>query len=54
MTPEQVKKALKMYKAWQCDTREYRELAESMGLNTGELNQKCWWILHPNTDRKFQ
>lgn len=46
MTPEQRKQALKMYDAYDVDGREYRELAESLGMNTGELNQACWHIRH--------
>ena len=39
-----LKQALKMYDAYDVDGREYRELAESLGMNTGELNQACWQI----------
>ncbi len=46
MTAAQQKQALKMYDAYDVDGREYRELAASLGMNTGELNQACWKIRH--------
>ena len=46
MTKQQIAAALKMYRAYKCDTRAYRELAQSIGINTGELNRRCWHILH--------
>lgn len=52
MTPDQQKQAMKMYKRYQCETREYRELAESMRMNTGELNLACWRILHASKGTK--
>jgi hypothetical protein len=45
MTPDQVKLALRLYKAYRTDTREYRELADALGINTGELNRRCWHIV---------
>ena len=49
MTPAQQRQALKLYDTYNVDGREYRELAQSLGLNTGELNAACWQIrkLHP-------
>lgn len=45
MTPEQVKRALQLYSAYKTDTVAYRELAEQLGMSTGELNSRCWYIL---------
>lgn len=45
MTPSQQKTALRLYRAYKTNVSEYRTLAESMGITTGELNAKCWWIL---------
>jgi len=46
MTPAQQKRALNLYRRYKTETSEYRELAESMGMNTGELNRECWRINH--------
>lgn len=46
MTPAQEKLAIRLYRAYKCDTLANRQLAESLGLNTGELNSKVWHILH--------
>jgi hypothetical protein len=44
MTKEQIKQAVKLYKAYRCDTAEYRKLAERLGIPTTELNRRCWHI----------
>ena len=41
---ELIKIALKLYKAYKTESREYFEIANSLGMNTGELNQRCWKI----------
>lgn len=41
MTPDQLKRALKLYDAYKCG-REYRELAEECGMQTTQLNAECW------------
>lgn len=46
LTPTQLKRAVRLYDKYQCDTREYRELAKSAGWNTGELNRHIWRIKH--------
>lgn len=42
MTPVQLKRALRMYDAYKCLTREYRELAEELGIQVTDLNQRCY------------
>lgn len=41
MTPSDMKRALSLWKRYKTETREYRELAEKNGMNTGELNRRC-------------
>lgn len=41
MYPDQLKRALKLYDAYKCDGREYRELAASYGMQITELNAEC-------------
>ena len=49
MTPSQIKRALKLYNAYRCDTAEYRKLAEEIGITTAELNSRCWHIVKGKT-----
>jgi len=44
MTPAQIKTAIRLYKAYKTETREYRQLAESLGIQTTELNRRCWHL----------
>ncbi len=46
MTPKLAKLAMKLYKSYKTDTMAYYELAKSLGMNTAELNSRCWHILH--------
>lgn len=46
MTPAQQKLALRLYKSYKTDGREYRELAEALGIRTTELNRRCWELTH--------
>lgn len=52
MTPAQTKLAVRLYRAYKCETREYRQLAESLGMNTGDLNAKVWRILYDERQQK--
>jgi hypothetical protein len=45
MTPTQAKLATRLYRAYKTETREYRQLAEALGINTAELNRRCWHIV---------
>jgi hypothetical protein len=40
-TPTEAKKALSMWKRYKTDTAEYKKLAESLCVNTAELNAYC-------------
>lgn len=51
MTPSQQKTALRLYRAYKTNGSEYRTLAESMGITTGELNAKCWHVLKAKNQR---
>lgn len=46
LTPQQAKRAIKLYDKYKCDTSEYQEIANSVGWNTGELNRYIWRIKH--------
>ncbi len=52
LTPDKLKRAIKLYDRYQCETREYHELAESIGWNTGELNRYIWRVKHAERQRK--
>lgn len=41
---EQIERALKLYKSYKTESREYFEIANSLGMNTAGLNQRCWKI----------
>jgi hypothetical protein len=41
MTPGQMKRALKLYDAFKCDTMAYDALARECGMRTTELNARC-------------
>ena len=43
---QQIIKALKLYKAYKTLTREYSEIASSLGMTTAELNHRCCHIKH--------
>lgn len=40
-TPAESKKALSMWRRYKTDTMEYKKLAESLCVNTAELNAFC-------------
>ena len=51
-SPVQQRKALSMYRRHKTDTREYRELADSLCVNTAELNSYCWHVEKDARDKK--
>jgi len=42
VTLKQQQRALSLYRRYKTHTAEYKDLAESLGMNTGELNSYCW------------
>jgi hypothetical protein len=46
MTPAQLNRAEFLYRRFKTETLEYRRLAESLGIDTGELNRRIWHVLH--------
>ena len=40
-TPTEAKKAMSLWKRYKTDTAEYKKLAESLCVNTAELNLYC-------------
>jgi len=48
-TETKIKIALRLYKLNITESKEYFEIASSLGMNTGELNKRCWQI---NYDKK--
>jgi hypothetical protein len=48
-TPTEAKKALSMWRRYKTDTAEYKRLAESLCVNTAELNAFCSQL---NRDQK--
>jgi len=40
-TPTEAKKALSLWRRYKTDTSEYKKLAESLCVNTAELNLYC-------------
>jgi hypothetical protein len=41
MTPQQLKTAHRLWKRYKTQTREYRELAASLGIQITDLNVEC-------------
>lgn len=54
LTPIQLKRARLLYNRYKTETREYHELAESIGWNTGELNRHIWRIKHSEQQSKIK
>ena len=52
MTPQQLKRAKLLYRRYQTHSREYHDIANSLGLNTGELNQRMWHVMAAERDKK--
>ena len=46
LTPEQLKRAIRLYDRYQCETREYREIAASVDWQITDLNRHIWHIKH--------
>ena len=42
-------RAYSLWKRHKTDSREYREIAQQLHLNTAELNARCWHINHAKT-----
>ena len=51
LSPSDLKAALKLYDAYQCEGREYRELAARYGMPITDLNAMLWRHrkIHPKT-----
>jgi hypothetical protein len=51
-SPAEQRKALSMYRRYKTDSREYKQLAESLNVNTAELNSYCWHLEKDARDKK--
>jgi hypothetical protein len=51
-SPTEQRKALSMYRRFKTDSREYKQLAESLNVNTAELNSYCWHLEKDARDKK--
>lgn len=49
--PKLKERAFSLWRRYKTDEREYREIAEALGMSTARLNQVCSWI---NRIRKSQ
>lgn len=52
LTPAQLKRAIRLYDRYQTETREYREIAQSVGWQITDLNRHIWKIKHAERQRK--
>jgi len=46
LTPKQLKRAIRLYDRYETESREYREIAESVGWQITDLNRHIWHIKH--------
>lgn len=52
LTPKQLKRAIRLYDRYQSETREYHEIAQSVGWQITDLNSHIWKIKHAERQRK--
>ncbi len=46
MTPQQIKRALRLYKRFKTESAEYKAIARELGIDVGELNRRCHHLSH--------